>query len=328
MKKNLENFENNKEEGLKLLFIIDKLNEGLHLEEVHGCILLRTTVSNIIYYQQIGRAIDAGSNEQRVILDLVSNFNSLKSFNLKKELEEKVRERQEGKFSDCSDEFEIDKFDVIDCIQECVDVFNNIDLEIIADRRKWTEYEKSILIQFYPIIGPKVKEKIPNRTKESIKNMAYDLGLIFQNSWTDEEYSILKTNYPIIGIKVRELLVNKTDDSIVYMAKKLGIKNRNIDYWKKDEDDILKMFYPIEGRRVYKRLTNRTMQQCQTRAKKLGLKSNNKNRFTNEEVQILKEFYPKEGRNVYKRLKDRTAAACANYCKIHGIRRQFANNVG
>ena len=127
VRKNLKNFEDNKEEGLKLLFIIDKLNEGLHLDEVHGCILLRTTVSNIIYYQQIGRAIDAGSNEQRVILDLVSNFNSLKSFNLKKDLEEKVRERQSGNFSDCSEEFELDKFDVIDCVQECVNVFNEID---------------------------------------------------------------------------------------------------------------------------------------------------------------------------------------------------------
>ena len=127
VKKNLENFESNKEDGLKLLFIIDKLNEGLHLEEVHGCILLRTTVSNIIYYQQIGRAIDAGSMEQRVILDLVSNFNSLKSFNLKKELEQKVRERHSGKFSDCSEEFELDKFDVVDYVQECIDVFKDID---------------------------------------------------------------------------------------------------------------------------------------------------------------------------------------------------------
>lgn len=141
VKRNLENFENNKEEGLKLLFIIDKLNEGLHLEEVHGCILLRTTVSNIIYYQQIGRAIDAGSNEQRVILDLVSNFNSLKSFNLKKELEEKVKERREGKFSDCSEEFEIKKFDVVDCVQECVDVFNRIDEQI---QGKWDLYIKSL----------------------------------------------------------------------------------------------------------------------------------------------------------------------------------------
>ena len=130
VRKNLENFENNKEQGLKLLFIIDKLNEGLHLDEVHGCILLRTTVSNIIYYQQIGRAIDAGSMEKRVILDLVSNFNSLKSFNLKKELEQKVMERRSGNFSDCSDEFELDKFDVVDCVQECINVFNCIDSKL------------------------------------------------------------------------------------------------------------------------------------------------------------------------------------------------------
>ena len=130
VRKNLENFENNKEQGLKLLFIIDKLNEGLHLDEVHGCILLRTTVSNIIYYQQIGRAIDAGSNEQRVILDLVSNFNSLKSFNLKKELAEKVQERRSGKFSDCSEEFDLNKFDVVDCVQECINVFNYIDSKL------------------------------------------------------------------------------------------------------------------------------------------------------------------------------------------------------
>lgn len=149
VKKNLENFENNKEDGLKLLFIIDKLNEGLHLDEVHGCILLRTTVSNIIYYQQIGRAIDAGSMEQRVILDLVSNFNSLKSFNFKKELERKVRERQNGKFSDCSEEFELSKFDVVDCIQECVDVFNSIDNKLLDN---WNLYYAQ-LVNMYEEFG-------------------------------------------------------------------------------------------------------------------------------------------------------------------------------
>lgn len=140
VRKNLENFENNKEDGLKLLFIIDKLNEGLHLDEVHGCILLRTTVSNIIYYQQIGRAIDAGSTEQRVILDLVSNFNSLKSFNLKKELEHKVSERRSGKFSDCSEEFELDKFDVVDLVQSCVDVFEEIDSKL--KDYWWAKYDE------------------------------------------------------------------------------------------------------------------------------------------------------------------------------------------
>lgn len=183
VKKNLENFENNKEKGLKLLFIIDKLNEGLHLDEVHGCILLRTTVSNIIYYQQIGRAIDAGSNEQRVILDLVSNFNSLKSFNLKKDLEEKIRERREGNFSDCSEEIELDKFNVIDFVQECVNVFKEIDNRIIGTM--WTEEDEEILRQYYSILGTKVKSKLSmKRNNTAIKAKAQKLSLRYEgNKW-------------------------------------------------------------------------------------------------------------------------------------------------
>ena len=181
VRKNLKNFEDNKEEGLKLLFIIDKLNEDLHLDEVHGCILLRTTVSNIIYYQQIGRAIDAGSNEQRVILDLVSNFNSLKSFNLKKDLEEKVRERQSGNFSDCSEEFELDKFDVIDCVQECVNVFNEID-DILCGG--W-DIRMKALQQYYDREG---HSHVPQNHIERMNNREIKLGVfvagIRQNSYT------------------------------------------------------------------------------------------------------------------------------------------------
>lgn len=181
VRKNLKNFEDNKEEGLKLLFIIDKLNEGLHLDEVHGCILLRTTVSNIIYYQQIGRAIDAGSNEQRVILDLVSNFNSLKSFNLENELEEKVRERQSGKFSDCSEKFELDKFDVVDCVQECVNVFNEID-DILCGG--W-DIRMKALQQYYDREG---HSHVPQNHIERMNNREIKLGVfvagIRQNSYT------------------------------------------------------------------------------------------------------------------------------------------------
>lgn len=184
VKRNLENFENNKEEGLKLLFIIDKLNEGLHLEEVHGCILLRTTVSNIIYYQQIGRAIDAGSNEKRVILDLVSNFNSLKSFNLKKELEEKVKERKEGKFFECSEEFELDKFDVVDCVQECIDVFNSIDDKLYGE---W-DIKISALQQYYDREG---HSNVPQNHIERINNREIKLGA-FVAGIRQNDYSLTK----------------------------------------------------------------------------------------------------------------------------------------
>lgn len=169
VKKNLDNFEANKGEGLKLLFVIDKLNEGLHLDEIHGCILLRTTGSNIVYYQQIGRVIDAGSNGQRVILDLVSNFNSLKSFNFKKELENKMVERREGKFAGCSEEFEIDKFNVVDLIQDCVDVFNEIDGKLCD----WWDVRMSSLKQYYEREG---HSNVPLRHIEFFCDRQIQLG--------------------------------------------------------------------------------------------------------------------------------------------------------
>lgn len=74
---------------LKLLFCIDMLNEGVHVDDVDGVILLRPTVSPIIYLQQIGRALLAGSKKTPVIFDLVNNFDSLCCIDcLKNEMEE------------------------------------------------------------------------------------------------------------------------------------------------------------------------------------------------------------------------------------------------
>lgn len=234
VKKNLENFENNKEEGLKLLFIIDKLNEGLHLDEVHGCILLRTTVSNIIYYQQIGRAIDAGSMEQRVILDLVSNFNSLKSFNLKRELEQKIQERHNGNFSDCSEEFELSRFDVEDLIQECVNVFENIDDKLYS--ASWTEEEINILKEYYPKIGSKCKRYLPHRTRTSIVAQAGRLNivcLLTHIEWTEEEEDILKKYYKLEGEKAFDRIPNRTYRSCRHKVENMGltgIRNKKSKY--------------------------------------------------------------------------------------------------
>ena len=45
---------------LKLLFCIDMLNEGVHVEGISGVILFRPTISPIIYKQQIGRLDSIG----------------------------------------------------------------------------------------------------------------------------------------------------------------------------------------------------------------------------------------------------------------------------
>ena len=66
-------------EHLKLLYCIDMLNEGVHVENVSGVILLHPTVSPIVYKQQIGRALAAGQKANAVIFDVVLNIENLYS---------------------------------------------------------------------------------------------------------------------------------------------------------------------------------------------------------------------------------------------------------
>lgn len=55
------------------------LNEGVHVDDVSGVILLRPTVSPIIYKQQIGRALSASKTTKAVIFDIVMNIDNLYS---------------------------------------------------------------------------------------------------------------------------------------------------------------------------------------------------------------------------------------------------------
>jgi len=61
--------------GLSILVTVDMLNEGIHLNGVDTVICLRSTQSNIIYKQQIGRCIST-SVKDPLVLDLVGNIES------------------------------------------------------------------------------------------------------------------------------------------------------------------------------------------------------------------------------------------------------------
>ena len=72
-------FKADNSDHLKLLYCIDILNDGIHVDDVDGAILLRSTISPIIYKQQIGRALSAGKKKNAVIFDIVLNSENLYS---------------------------------------------------------------------------------------------------------------------------------------------------------------------------------------------------------------------------------------------------------
>lgn len=83
----IKKFEESKSKHLKLLFSIDMLNEGLHVEDISGVIMTRPTDSRIIYLQQLGRTLSSDtSREQTIVFDLVNNY-------LKNNLDAEINQR-------------------------------------------------------------------------------------------------------------------------------------------------------------------------------------------------------------------------------------------
>lgn len=327
VKRNLDEFKANTEEGLKLLFVIDKLNEGLHLDEIQGCILLRTTVSNIIYYQQIGRVIDAGTTEKRIILDLVSNFNNLGSFNFKRELQEKIEERQEGKFKECSTDFEVDEFNVVDLIQDCVDVFSNIDS--LINGFSYTEDEINIIKEYYSTLGATEIQKtyLPNRSVGSIKEKARQLGLCenknTQGNYTDKDDEILIKNYSKLGRKgCHKLLPHFSENSIKQRAKNLGLKY-DANTWTDNEIEILKRSYSdgVTLDEICNLLPNRSKTSIGSMASKLGITTRHAVPWTREEDNIIREYYPEFGVKILPSLDGRSKDQLVRRASELGIKK-------
>ncbi len=123
--KSFADFKDDDSEHLKLLFCIDALNEGVHVENISGVILLRPTISPIIYKQQIGRALSASKSTIPVIFDIVNNIENLYSIDsIKEEMQTAIQY-----FREYDRDYDIvnDSFDVTDEVHECVELFNKLE---------------------------------------------------------------------------------------------------------------------------------------------------------------------------------------------------------
>jgi len=60
--------------GVKLMFSVNMLNEGIHVPNVNAVLMLRTTSSRIIYMQQMGRCLTTANTEKPLVLDMVDNI--------------------------------------------------------------------------------------------------------------------------------------------------------------------------------------------------------------------------------------------------------------
>lgn len=297
--------------SLKLLFSIDVLNEGSHLENISGVLLLRPTRSSIVWHQQIGRAIEANNINMPVIIDAVNNFRFAgQGMKLFKEIRDAVeREKKSNPNFEDSRFEDIDTFFVLEQIVEIQEMFKKIEAELTG--KEWTAEEDNILKEYYSVEGSEVINRLSGRTKRAIMARANLLGInkIEKGStWTKEEIEILKKYYPFEGAKVINRLNGRTIAAIKTQTRDLGIKSPKT--WTEEEINILKKYYPLYGRNTVKYIPRRSCDAIQRKADNLGIK-HNRRIFEEWEDELIRKYYPVEGYAVYKRLNGKTKNQCA-----------------
>lgn len=157
--------------NLKLLFCVNMLNEGLHLENISGVLLLRPTRSMIVFLQQIGRAIEANNTNMPVIIDAVNNFSSAgQGMKLLGEIKEAIANEKEGNpdFDD-SRFVDIDTFFVVEQIVEIKELFREIEGRLSGS---WDLYIKA-LKQYKEREGDCL---VPTRHIETVGEIKLKLG--------------------------------------------------------------------------------------------------------------------------------------------------------
>lgn len=288
-------FCNDTSHSLKLLFCVNMLNEGLHLENISGVLLLRPTRSMLVFLQQIGRAIEANNTNTPVIIDAVNNFSSAgQGMGLLKEIKDAVtREKESDPDFDDSGFENIDTFFVLEQVIEIQEMFKEIEGSLQGNY--WTEDEDEFIKKNYSKLTYKEMANIIKRTPKSISERAKRLGITINREWTIEEIQIMKKYYiELGGNEIAKYLPNRTINEIRSKAAIMNLtRNKR---WSNKENEIMKKYYPTMGSNVQTLLPNRSISTILVRAQKLNLRIlHSSDKWTDDEIKILKNNYENIG---------------------------------
>lgn len=211
--------EDNDNNHLRLLYCIDALNEGIHVDDISGVILLRPTVSPIVYKQQIGRALSASKKTNAVIFDIVLNIENIYSIDSIKE-EMQVATSYYRSLGE-ADQIINEKFKIIDEVRNCRELFEKLNDALTAT---WDMYYASAK-QYYKENG---NLEVPARY---ITEEGYALG-----SWLNNQKAIRKGT--IVG-KLTEDQIQKLDS--------IGMIWDSLDYFWEQNFKSAKEYYLTYG---------------------------------------------------------------------------------
>lgn len=212
--KTLQEFADDKDpNSLKLLFCVNMLNEGYHLEDLDGGIMMRSTTSPTLYTQQFGRIVSAGKEDKTILIDLVNNIDAIE--NIVRFYDNLSRERRIKHQSE-----KTKKFTITSELRHIGDVVRKI--EGLVSRRS-----NNIEVNFLNKLG-----------------LTYDEAKNIIESSSDELYRGKKSQYD-----GEEVLEEKDTLNLFYQLRTAKIKLSNItEYGTSEYDKREKDYYNIRDR--------------------------------------------------------------------------------
>ncbi len=170
-KQAITNYQNAKAD-ISILFAVDMLNEGVHIDGTDCVVMFRNTVSPQIYFQQLGRVLSTSRKYEPIIFDFAcNNSNIIASANVNDSANNIIYEINKG-ISNKSNKSK--KIIVKSYVKDICRVFEEI------EKRLYTGFQKGeddfIKSNFYNM---KVKEiaKHLNRPASSVGRRCRELGL-------------------------------------------------------------------------------------------------------------------------------------------------------
>ena len=217
----IDNFENNKDKNsIDIMIAVNMFNEGIHLDNINGVILLRKTKSDIIYYQQIGRCLDANIKTP-LIFDFVNNIKYLEDGFIRLIIESAKNRGllNSGKVYTCSG-------DIVNIYDEQINFLETL-TQKINNRitKELTEEDKEILRKNCSIWTISKASKIIKKDTRKIRDFAHQEHLEFLKTGTlitkDEIDTIVR--FYRDGLSVAEIIkkINRSESVI----RKVLLKN-------------------------------------------------------------------------------------------------------
>lgn len=253
---------------ISILLAVDMLNEGVHIEGVDACVMFRNTESPQIYFQQMGRALDANGGSDRVIFDFACNAKSIKAnisdneeMHTIRSINAKIRDKKKKIIlRSYTEEIE----NVLQQIKSFIGVF------------RWAEEQKKFIVENADKYTAPEMSRITGIKKVTIDAYCKRNGISLKKAitfLTDSQKKFLLENREKTYAELAREIGRSESTVSCFLRKHEAEKKRNVTAWSEDEKAVLYKNKKLTPSELSKLLPCRSVKAISDELKKLGLRN-------------------------------------------------------